>query len=84
MIYLYYRPFLPQTGNTSERSFCILIEAFVLDLQQRNIRWVFTGRRAFTDREPLDVPDITSLLEVKDKCFYKFTKWALTGISGLQ
>ena len=53
IIYLYYRPFLPQTGNTSERPFCILIEALVLDLQQRNIRWAFTGRQAFTDRKPL-------------------------------
>ena len=33
IIYLYYRPFLLQSGNTSERPFCILIEAFVLDLQ---------------------------------------------------
>ena len=32
VIELYYRPFLPQTGNTSERPFCRLIEAFVLDL----------------------------------------------------
>ena len=44
---------LPQTGNTSESPFCILIEAFDLDLQQRNIRWAFTGRRAFTGRKPL-------------------------------
>ena len=36
-----------------ERPFCILLEAFVLDLQQRNIRWAFTGRRAFTGRKPL-------------------------------
>ena len=53
IIYLYYRPFLPQTGNTSERPVCLLIEAFVLDLQQRNIRWAFTGRQAFTGRKPL-------------------------------
>ena len=33
--------------------FVILIEAFVLDLQQRNIRWAFTGRRAFTGRKSL-------------------------------
>ena len=32
IIYLYYRPFLLQTGNTSERPFRRLIEAFVLDL----------------------------------------------------
>ena len=25
-----------------------------------------------------------SLLDVKDKCFYMTTKWAFTGISGLQ
>ena len=68
IIFLYYRPFLPQNGNTSERPFCILIEAFVLDFQQLNIRWAFTGRRAFTGRKPLDF-SLHILLNKNTRCF---------------
>ena len=37
----------------SDRYIRLFIEAFVLDLQQRNIRWAFTGSQALTGRKPL-------------------------------
>ena len=51
--YLYYWSFLPQTRNNSHHPFFIYIQAFVFDLQQRNIRRAFTVRQAFTGRNPL-------------------------------
>ena len=45
MIYLYFIPFSLQTGKTSECQFVDKLEAFVHDLQERNIRRAFTGRK---------------------------------------
>ena len=69
IIYLYYRPFSPHTGNINERPFCRLIEAFVLDPEQRNIRWTFTGRRAFTGRKPICTIYILNIYVPNDSIF---------------
>ena len=41
----------PSWHGPSWQRFCGLMEAFVLDIKQRYIRWAFTGRRALNGRK---------------------------------